>query len=158
MSSISNSSISIESAALVAPAYAGFHRENPRLTDIHESDIPSSNLGRSSKNKIIIRTDSLVVRTSDFSMSMRVLKGIFQTRVLFSGYFDRALGGVAQYGRAHVFWRVVSRVRIPAPPLTSRGTRMIDISACLRQVVILVILGLGLCGGLNPPLCTKIAA
>ena len=102
MSSISNSSISIESEALAAPViHTGFHRENPRLTVTNESEDPSSNLGRSSKIKTMKRTDSLVVRTSDFSMSTRVLNGISHTGVPVSGYFAGASGRVAQYGRAN---------------------------------------------------------
>ena len=156
MSSISNSSISIESAALAAPAYAGFHRENPRLTDNHESDIPGSIPGRSSKNKITKWTDSLVVRTSDFSMSTRVLKGISQPEVLFSGYFDRALAGIAQ-SVEHMSLECGVPGSIPGPGANEQRYEN-GISACLRTSGNPINSRFGLRGGSKPPLCTEIAA
>lgn len=156
MSSISNSSISIESEALAAPAHAGFHRENPRLTDDHKSDIPSSNLGRSSKIKTIKRTDSLVVRTSDFSMSMRVLKGISHTKVLFSGYFDRALGGIAQQVE-HTSFKCGVPGSNPGPSANEQRYEN-GISACLRTSGDSVNSRFESRGGSKPPLCTEIAA
>ncbi len=130
MSSISNSSISIESAALAAPAYAGFHRENPRLTDYQDSENGFSNKPGASQKNIYIRLRSLVVRTSDFSMIKRVLKGISHTGVLFSGYFDRALGGVAQHGRAQVSGSWCPQ--FDPGPLYYEWRYENDISACLR--------------------------
>ena len=131
MSSISNSSISIESEALAAPViHTGFHRENPRLTVNDESEDEFSNNSGASRKNIYTRLRSLVVRTSDFSMNKRVLKGISHTRVSFSGYFDETLGDVAQPARAYDFLIIVSRVEIPPSPLRE-GTR-IGISACLR--------------------------
>ena len=157
MSSISNSSISIESEALAAPViHAGFHRENPRLTDNHESDIPGSIPGRSSKIKMTKRTDSLVVRTSDFSMSMRVLKGISQTKVLFSGYFDRALGGIAQLVERMSIKRGVPGSN-PGPSANEQRYEN-GISACLRTSGNPINSRFGLRGGSKPPLCTKEAA
>ena len=156
MSSISNSSISIESAALAAPAYAGFHRENPRLTDNHESDIPGSIPGRSSKNKVTKWTDSLVVRTSDFSMSTRVLKGISQPEVLFSGYFDRALAGIAQ-SVEHMSLECGVPGSIPGPGANEQRYEN-GISACLRTSGNPINSRFGLRGGSKPPLCTEIAA
>ena len=132
--------LALMSAALAAPAYAGFHRENPRLTDNHESDIPGSIPGRSSKNKITKWTDSLVVRTSDFSMSTRVLKGISQPEVLFSGYFDRALAGIAQ-SVEHMSLECGVPGSIPGPGAISRDTRTVY-RLVFGQVVVQLILGL----------------
>lgn len=148
--------LALMSAALAAPAHAGFHRENPRLTVNDESGCPDSNSGRSSKNKITKWTDSLVVRTPDFSMNKRVLKGISHTGVSFSGYFDETLGDVAQPARAYDFLIIVSRVEIPPSPLRE-GTR-IGISACLRASGDPVNSRFGSRGVSSTPFPTKIAA
>ena len=148
--------LALMSAALAAPAHAGFHRENPRLTVNDESGCPDSNSGRSSKIKTMKRTDSLVVRTSDFSMSMRVLKGISRTKVLFSGYFDRALGGIAQQVE-HMSLECGVPGSIPGPGANEQRYEN-GISACLRTSGNPINSRFGLRGGSKPPLCTEIAA
>lgn len=125
--SFTRSSISIESEALAVPViHTGFHRENPGLTDNHDSGIPSSNLGRPSKKRDKTRAASLVVRTPDFSMSRRVLNGISHEKVLISGYFVRIFSGVAQLVEHMSAKRgVVGSNPIPGAKQTREDMRMV---------------------------------
>ena len=123
--------LALMSAALAAPAYAGFHRENPRLTDYQDSENGFSNKPGASQKNIYTRLRSLVVRTSDFSMIKRVLKGISHPGLLFSGYFDRSLGRGSSSILEHKSFSLDGCGRMAHPLRYWEGTR-IGISACLR--------------------------
>lgn len=125
--SFTRSSISIESGALAVPViHAGFYRENPGLTDNHDSGIPSSNLGRPSRDRENTRAASLVVRTPDFSMSRRVLNGISHERIPISGYFVGIFSGVAQLVEHMSIKRgVLGSIPSPGAEQTREDMRMV---------------------------------
>lgn len=157
MFNISNSSISIVSAALAAPAHAGFHRENPRLTDYQDSENGFSNKPGASQKNIYTRLRSLVVRTSDFSMIKRVLKGISHPGLLFSGYFDRSLGR----GSSSILERKSFNLDVvggwPTPSAIGKVRESVY-RLVFGQVVIQLILGLDHVEFRALPFPTKIAA
>ena len=133
--------LALMSAALAAPAYAGFHRENPRPTDYQDSENGFSNKPGASQKNIYTRLRSLVVRTSDFSMIKRVLKGISHPGLLFSGYFDRSLGRGSSSILEHKSFNLDGCGRM-AHPLRYGKVRESVYRLVFGQVVIRLVLGL----------------
>ena len=156
MSSISNSSISIESAALAAGDLVTIHRESHTLTATNLPLTEDSNSSPGSKNSNLNTGVAKWLTRAVISISKREYHGISQPGETYRGYlicFLRARSSMVEHKLLEIGVDRSNRSGLA----TSGDTRMIY-RPVFGQVGILVILGLGLRGGLNPPLRTRAAA
>ena len=109
MSSISNSSISIESAALAAGDLVTISQRKPYLDSLQNKPlIESSNLFLGSQEMILQPEVVKWLTQMAISISKRGYKGISQSEGIFRGYLNHSLREDSSDGRARSFESSVS--------------------------------------------------
>ena len=131
MSSISNSSISIESEALAAGDLVAIHRESHTLTATNLPLTEDSNSSPGSKNSSLNTGVAKWLTRAVISISKREYHGISQSGGTYRGYLICSLRARSSMVE-HKLLEIGVDCSIQSGLTTSRGTRIIDISACLR--------------------------